>query len=312
MRAIATGLIISLATSWASAQAPSDPPDPVSPDQQQSQAQTQSQSGAERSVLGVKPGEEALKNKDLYEKTGYFHPFRRMVRFTLTDQKKIWTSPFRTSKADAKWWALLGGATVALVATDRYTSKEWPDSPSLRTVGSRTSAIGAAYTLIPIASGFYFLGSAKSSERFRETGLLCFETLVNTTLVETILKLATDRERPLEGNGNGAFWQSSGPPWNASWPSGHAINTFGVASVFAHEYHDKLWVKIAAYGYAVSVVGARLAAKRHFPGDVVAGGAMGWFIGDYVYGRRHNTELDGKRTVAQKVLDRVHFSFAWN
>ena len=32
---------------------------------------------------------------------------------------------------------------------------------------------------------------------------------------------------------------------------------------------------------------------------------MGWFIGDYVYGRRHNRDLDQKRTVAQKVLDYV-------
>jgi hypothetical protein len=28
------------------------------------------------------------------------------------------------------------------------------------------------------------------------------------------------------------------------------------------------------------------------PSDVVAGGAMGWFAGDYVYAKRHNPELD--------------------
>jgi hypothetical protein len=32
---------------------------------------------------------------------------------------------------------------------------------------------------------------------------------------------------------------------------------------------------------------------------------MGWFIGDYVYGNRHNRELDHKPTIAQKVLDHV-------
>jgi hypothetical protein len=28
---------------------------------------------------------------------------------------------------------------------------------------------------------------------------------------------------------------------------------------------------------------ARFAAQRHFASDIVAGGAMGWFIGRYVY-----------------------------
>jgi len=45
-------------------------------------------------------------------------------------------------------------------------------------------------------------------------------------------------------------------------------------------------------------------ARKHFPGDVVAGSAMGWFIGDYVYGRRHNSVLD-KPTIAQKILDHI-------
>jgi hypothetical protein len=38
----------------------------------------------------------------------------------------------------------------------------------------------------------------------------------------------------------------------------------------------------------------------------VAGSALGWFIGDYTYGRRHNRDLDQKPTVAQKLLDHVH------
>ncbi len=272
----------------------------------------QNQNEAQRSVLEVKPGERAIKSKDVWEKTGYFHPFRRMPRFILQDQRNIWTSPFHTVKSDIKWWAIAGAATATLIATDKWTGRNMPSNDTWQSAGNKTSAIGAAYTLIPIASGFYFLGTARHSERFRETGLLCFETLINTTLVELVIKSATDRARPLEGAGDGHFWDSTGPPWNASFPSGHSINTFGLASVFAHEYHDKLWVKIAAYTYAVGVVGARLVARKHFPGDVVAGGAMGWFIGDYVYAKRHNPDLDGKPSLSEKILDHVHFNLAWN
>ena len=85
---------------------------------------------------------------------------------------------------------------------------------------------------------------------------------------------------------------ASGPRW-------------AMASVIAHQYPHPRIVPFIAYGLATTVVFARVGARRHFPGDVVAGSALGWFIGDYVYGRRHNRSLDQKPTVAQKILDHV-------
>ena len=49
---------------------------------------------------------------------------------------------------------------------------------------------------------------------------------------------------------------------------------------------------VVAYGLATTVVVGAGRRPQALPGDVLAGGAMGWFIGDYVYGRRHNRELD--------------------
>jgi membrane-associated phospholipid phosphatase len=265
-----------------------------------------SQGDKNGSPIQVKPGAEAIKNKDLWEKTGYLHPFARMPKYIWQDQKAIWTSPFHTAKRDLKYWAIFGAATGALIATDKWTEKQFPNTNAQVRLGNYTSNLGAAYTLIPIAAGFYLLGTAKHSEHFRETGLIAFETLIDTTLIETIIKSATDRARPLEGNGKGGFWDSTGGPYNAGFPSGHAINTFGLASVFAHEYPHKWWIKVLVYGYAGTVVGARLAARRHFPGDVVAGGAMGWFIGDYTYAKRHNKELGQKLNPIQKVLTHAH------
>ena len=269
------------------------------------------QNSSDRSVLEVKPGAEAIKNKDLWERTGYFHPFARMPKYILQDQKAIWTSPFHTTKSDVRWWAIFGGLTGVLIGTDRFTARNAPSNSALVRAGIDASYLGTAQVLTPIAAGFYFLGTATHSERFRETGMLSFETLLDTTLVQLAVKAVTDRARPTEGDGNGGFWSSPKSRWNSSFPSGHATSTFAMASVFAHEYHDKLWVKILVYGYGGGVIAARLAANKHFPGDVVAGGAMGWFIGDYVYGKRHNADLDSKRTVAQRVLDHVHFGLAF-
>lgn len=262
---------------------------------------------SDRSVVHVQPGPEAIKNKDLWEKTGYFHPFLRMPKYILQDQKAIWTSPFHTAKSDVKWWIIFGTVEAALLATDKWTIKQFPNTAFQQHLGNDFSAIGAGYTLIPIGASFYLLGTARGNERFREAGILSFEALIDATIVETLVKVATDRARPLEANHRGGFWESTGSLWNASFPSGHAINSFALASVFAHEYPHSWWVKIVAYGGASIVVGARLAARKHFPGDVFAGSVMGWFIGDYVYGKRHNDDLDAKPSLSRKILDHVHF-----
>ena len=279
-------------------QAPGAPP-ATQPEQAQSPAQGESN----RSVIKPKPGQEAIKEKDLYDRSGYMHPFRRMPKFILYDQKAIWTSPFHTSKRDAKWWAIWGGTIGGLIAADRYIERNAPTNATLVRVGNDASYLGESYTLLPIGAAMYFIGTAKGSDHFREAGMLSFEALADVTIMQLALKEVIGRERPTDGKGNGAF-EESPSRWNSSFPSGHSISTFAMASVIAHEYHHHTWVKVLMYGYGAGVAGARLAARRHFPGDVVTGGVMGWFVGDYVYGKRHNSELDNPST-AQKILSHI-------
>jgi membrane-associated phospholipid phosphatase len=191
------------------------------------------------------------------------------------------------------------------IATDRWTTKQLPNTSDQVRLSTTTSRLGAAYTLIPLSAGFYLIGTGIHNERFRETGMLGFETLINTTIVETLLKATTRRARPLESDGKGHFWDSNGVAWNAGFPSGHAINTWALASVIAHQYPRPIIVPIIAYGLATTVVMARVGARKHFPGDVVAGSAMGWFIGDFVYGKRHNSDLDQKSSLPRKILSRI-------
>ena len=272
-------------------------------------AQTPSQS--DRAVIDVKPGEKAIKNKDIWAESGFFHPFARMPKFIVRDQAHIWSSPFHTTKSDIKWWAIFGGGTAALIATDQYTAKHLPNTNGQRRLGTYTSHIGASYSLVPLSASFYVLGTAFKNETFRETGLLGFETLINSTIIETVIKAVSRRARPLESDGKGHFWDDKGSVWNASFPSGHATNTFALASVFAHQYRDHIAVPIVAYSLAGVVVGARVAAQKHFPGDVVAGAALGWFIGDYVYGKRHNPEIDQKKPISSRVMDHFRLGAAY-
>jgi membrane-associated phospholipid phosphatase len=258
------------------------------------------------STLKVKPGSPALKNKDLYEQTGYFHPFIRMPQYVLRDQRSIWTSPFHTSTRDLRWWIIFGSATGALIAADKSIQQHLPGSSSgWVTVSNRASDVGSAYSLIPISAAFYFIGAGTHEEKFRETGLLSFETLVDTSLVVEALKLAADRSRPYQDSAKGRFEDNPSGRWSSGFPSGHAISSWALASVVAHEYPHPLIIPIAVYGLAATVAVARVGARQHFPGDVMAGSALGWFIGDFVYGRRHNEDLGRKKTAAQAVLEHI-------
>jgi membrane-associated phospholipid phosphatase len=259
---------------------------------------------AKDSTLKVEPGSPAIKNKDLYEGTGYLHPFVRMPLYVLRDQKDIWTSPFHSSRRDIKWWALFGGATVGLIAADKSIQKALPTSSTIVSVNNHASNIGSAYSLIPISAAFYFIGTGTHHERFRETGLLGFEALIDTSLAVEAIKLVADRSRPNQDAGKGRF-EDATSRWSSGFPSGHAISSWALASIVAHEYPHPLIIPITAYALATTVVVARVGARQHFPGDVVAGSAMGWFIGDFVYGKRHNDALDGKTTITQKILNHI-------
>jgi len=265
----------------------------------------------QESTLEVQPGPPVIKPKDFHDATGYFHPFVRMPKYVLEDQKAIWSSPFHTAKGDIKWWAVFGGATAALIATDQWTVKDLPNSRTQVSVSTWGSRLGAGYTLVPFTAALYFAGTHSENDRLRETGLIGFETLIDVNVVAEAVKLVADRARPLEGNGKGRFEDGVGTRWSSSFPSGHAINTWALASVIAHQYPHPRIIPVLVYAAASTVVVARVGARQHFPGDVVAGSAMGWFIGDYVYGKRHNRGLDAKRSAAQKLLDDIRIRAAF-
>jgi membrane-associated phospholipid phosphatase len=211
----------------------------------------------------------------------------KLVRNTILDQKEIWVSPFHMRRQNAKWWLLFGAATGGLIAADRTISMELPNTKDQRAFSRHVSDLGATYTVYPLAAGFYLEGAFFHDAKARETGVLSAEAIGDSLIVVELLKLATSRERPLEGSGKGHFFQ-----WgHDAFPSGHAIQSWAVASVIAHEYHNNKLAPILAYGVATIVSASRFSAQKHWASDIVLGGGMGWFIGRYVYQTHVNHAL---------------------
>lgn len=203
----------------------------------------------------------------------------KLLGNTLLDQKEIWTSPFHMRRRDVKWWVGVGGLTAVLIATDHRTINTFENSKGQVSWGNNLSRIGAAYTLLPVVAGFYGYGVLKNDPKPREVAVLGGEALLDSLIVGEVFKTVTGRNRPDNPSNPGHFFKGGD-----SFPSGHAIETWSLASVIAHEYgHGSKVVPIVVYSLAGVVSAARFAAQRHYASDIVAGGAMGWFLGRYVY-----------------------------
>ena len=202
---------------------------------------------------------------------------RKLVLNVLLDQKAIFTSPFHMTRENATLWLIFGAATGGLIAADRHIANSFENSKGQVQWGGRISNIGASYTLIPLLASYYGYGVLRDHAKAREIGVLGAESLLDGLIVAGVLKEATRRNRPDEKN-PGDFWGGG-----TSFPSGHAIQMWSVASLVAHEYRHNMPVQVCAYSLASIVSASRIAAQKHFASDVVVGGAMGWFIGRYVY-----------------------------
>jgi len=88
------------------------------------------------------------------------------------------------------------------------------------------------------------------------------------------------RQRPDVGNGNGDFWKNHNI--NTSFPGGHAMFTFAMATVLSHEYRQK-WVQALAYSAATIVTVTRFTARDHWSSDMFVGAALGIGIGAHVF-----------------------------
>ncbi len=202
----------------------------------------------------------------------------RTVRRGLQDQKQLYLAPFKRS--NLKWDALFLAGTGAFLATDRQFSRALPTSHlDLSRNISNICLDSTAAALI----GLWAYGIKTNNRHAKETGELELETLANTFLVYTPMQFAAGRERPEEGTGNGRFWIHGG--FNTSFPAGHPMFTWTMASLVAHEY-PRTWVKLLAYGAASSVSAGRFLGREHFASDIFVGSILGYLIGAHIFHAR--------------------------
>lgn len=235
-----------------------------------------------RGVVSSRPAEA----QDTPVPSGQASLERRFLQNLWSDQKTIWTTPLHARNYHPRFIVPFALVTAGLISTDKHVGRELSDGPpgTGTDVSGSVAHIGSAPAVYGFAGLLYGLGRVAHRERARETGLLALEALVNSTLVVEALKGVSQRERPTTDDGRRRVDDARGrfERGGTSFPSGHSINAWTLASVMATRYSGRPLIKYSAYSLAAIASASRMTQRKHFPSDIVVGGVLGYFIGQYV------------------------------
>src|SRR5262249_38774580 len=147
----------------------------------------------------------------------------------------------RIQPKDTLWLVPFAAGTGVALHYDGQAQENLGIDKSRIDVSNIVSGFGSPYATLGGYAGLYFLGLGTQHPHLAETGRLGGEAVVDSILVTAALKLATNRERPNEGNGQGGFWPHGTRTYeiDGSFPSGHATESFALARVIASEYPRK-------------------------------------------------------------------------
>jgi hypothetical protein len=200
---------------------------------------------------------------------GIFDDAWQGAKTLASDTGHILTAPFRMSTADAVELSALVAATGMLLMFDEEitaaanrNAEKFPLKPALE-VGRALDPLGYG------TMNVYYLGGLGVSYLANwDTGEAMFGQILTSFVVYGLLKRPVEavvgRQRPYAGEGAYSFGNDDA----TSFPSGHTINVFQLATVVSHHV-DRWWFDVAAFGGAACVGLQRIEADAHYASDVL-------------------------------------------
>jgi len=195
------------------------------------------------------------------------HDFTRIVLAPAHWHKKDWLRFGVASSAVGLSMAVLDKPAENLVQRNRNHATDL--------FAKRVEPFGRHYPSAVII-GWYGAGLIFKDSTAKTAALdAASATTIASLVVTPLLKEVFGRRRPWENQGPHHFEPFSGAE---SFPSGHSMRAFTLASVMASHYR-RTWVKITCYTLAGLVAWSRMEYDVHYLSDVMGGAAIGTSIG---------------------------------
>lgn len=218
--------------------------------------------------------------------TGRTVSWRQLPSKILHDQKNLWLFPVQL--AHGRHWLPAGavvGVTAGLLAADAHDAPYFRRTSTFSTFNSTFSGTATALGIALVPSAMYGVGLFRHDSYAQQTALLSGEAMLDSGVLAVVMKDVSRRLRPSDipptGDFSDTFFQSHPTLVGAgsSFPSGHTILAFSLATVIARRYGKRHpWVRWVAYGSAGLVGFSRVTLQAHFPSDVFLGAALGYSI----------------------------------
>lgn len=204
----------------------------------------------------------------------------------LDDQRAMWLFPVQLAHGH-HWLPTISiiGLTAGLIVADPHDAPYFRRTRSFIDFNSSFSKVATDAELAAAPTFLYLTGLATRDSYAQKTALFAGEAAADGMVFYGIAQVATHRRRPIEippdGNFSDTFWEGHKGILSNSFPSGHAIEAFGIATVIARRYRKHRWVPWLAYGAATVISFSRITIQSHFPSDVFLGAAIGYTVARY-------------------------------
>ena len=239
------------------------------------------------------------------------HLNKNYFKSYFSDSKDVITAPFRWNK---KQWLLasgVAGTTVILFTQDKEIHNFFQQNRTDFTDDASKyffDPFGQGYYSLPLLGVLYLKGIIKDDIRAETTALNGVKAYIISRVFAQLIKQVTHRHRPCQDEISDP-WNWDGPIADidyTSFPSGHSISVFSVATVLSSAYKDKKWIPILSYSLATLNGLARLNDNKHWASDVFMGAVLGIAVGKLIY---NNSQKNGKiKIVPSSTQNSVGFS----
>lgn len=196
-------------------------------------------------------------------------------------------APARINSSSIYPVAGLVGAGLLLYSLDgqirHIASKN--QSKSLNRASKQAEKLGNGGYDLAIAGAGALGGYLASGEKLQKTSFLAMQSFLAANAIGTAGKYLFGRSRPYADDGKVMFHPFSLKTARTSFPSGHTVSAFSVASVYASAYSDSFWIGASAYGLAGLVAVQRVYADKHWASDAFFGAVLGTAVGRAVAAR---------------------------
>ena len=215
------------------------------------------------------------------------------LSLTLKETGRVLSSPFSAKKENLYIVGGIIGAGLAVYSLDgqiRHNLGGIHSSFNNDFLKVAKEFGNGAYDLLFIG-GYGLFGAAKKDGYMKETALMAAESFLAANAVGSLLKYSVGRARPYIEEGKKHFTPFVFKTSRTSFPSGHTVSAFSVATVFAQR-SDYISVKILVYTMASATAFERVYSDKHWASDVFFGAALGYFVASDIVGGKKEKKSD--------------------